>query len=119
MAAVGNVLIVGAGMAGMTLGVALKRAGIACEIAEIRPHLTEPGTGISLQGPALRAMQSVGVVDGCITRGFGYSHFKTCDAAGHVTGTVDLPRLLGPNYPATVGVLRQAVHEVLAEELKR
>ena len=117
MAAVDNILIVGAGMAGMTLGVALKRAGIACEIAEIRPNLTEPGTGISLQGPALRALQSVGVVDGCIKRGFGYSHFKTCDAAGNVTGTVDLPRLLGPNYPATVGVLRQVVHEVLADEL--
>jgi 2-polyprenyl-6-methoxyphenol hydroxylase-like FAD-dependent oxidoreductase len=119
MAAVGNVLIVGAGMAGMTLGVALKHAGIACEIAEIRPDLTEPGTGISLQGPALRALQSVGVVDGCIARGFGYSHFKTCDAEGNVTGTVDLPRLLGPDYPATVGVLRQTVHEVLADELKR
>jgi 2-polyprenyl-6-methoxyphenol hydroxylase-like FAD-dependent oxidoreductase len=119
MSAVGNVLIVGAGMAGMTLGVALKRAGIACEIAEIRPNLTEPGTGISLQGPALRALQSAGVVDGCIKRGFGYSHFKTCDAEGNVTGTVDLPQLLGPSYPATIGVLRQGIHEVLAEELTR
>lgn len=119
MRAVQNVLIVGAGMAGMTLGVALKRAGIGCEIAEIRPHLTEPGTGISLQGPALRALQSVGVMDRCIERGFGYSHFKTCDAAGNVTGTVELPRLLGPDYPATVGTLRQSVHEVLAAELSR
>src|SRR5215831_1382073 len=101
MPAVERVLIVGAGMAGMTLGVALRRAGIA------------------LQGPALRALQSAGVVDGCIKRGFGYSHFKTCDATGNVTGTVELPRLLGPDYPATVGVLRQAVHEVLAEELQR
>jgi 2-polyprenyl-6-methoxyphenol hydroxylase-like FAD-dependent oxidoreductase len=117
MQAVRNVLIVGAGMAGMTLGVALKRAGISCEIAEIRPNLTEPGTGISLQGPALRALQSAGVVEGCIRRGFGYSHFKACDAEGNVTGTVDLPRLLGPNYPATIGVLRQSIHEVLAEEL--
>ena len=114
---VGNVLIVGAGMTGMTLGVALKQSGIGCEIVEIRPALTEPGTGISLQGPALRALQSVGVVDRCIAQGFGYSHFKTCDAAGNVTGTVDLPRLLGPDYPATVGVLRQSVHEVLADEL--
>jgi len=119
MQSVRNVLIVGAGMAGMTLGVALKRAGIACEIVEIRPNLTEPGTGISLQGPALRALQSVGVMDRCIERGFGYSHFKTCDAAGNVTGTVDLPRLLGPDYPATVGTLRQSVHEVLAGELTR
>jgi len=116
---VGNVLIVGAGMTGMTLGVALKQSGIGCEIVEIRPALTEPGTGISLQGPALRALQSVGVVDRCIAQGFGYSHFKTCDAAGNVTGTVDLPRLLGPDYPATVGVLRQSVHEVLADELSR
>jgi 2-polyprenyl-6-methoxyphenol hydroxylase-like FAD-dependent oxidoreductase len=36
---------------------------------------------------------------------------------GNVTGTVDLPRLLGPNYPATTGILRQSVHEVLADEL--
>src|SRR6185437_11604263 len=118
MAAVNRVLIVGAGMAGMTLGVALKRAGIACEIAEIRPALTEPGTGISLQGPALRALQAIGSMERCVERGFGYSHFKTCDAAGNVTGTVDLPRLLGPDHPATVGILRQAVHEVLAHELK-
>src|SRR5690348_4743489 len=114
-----NVLIVGAGMCGMSLGVALSRAGIACEIVEIRPQLTEPGTGISLQGPALRALQSVGVLDGCIARGFGYSHFKACDAAGNVTGTVDLPRLLGADYPATIGIMRQAVHEVLAGELAR
>jgi 2-polyprenyl-6-methoxyphenol hydroxylase-like FAD-dependent oxidoreductase len=119
MGTVKNVLVVGAGMAGMTLGVALKQAGIACEIAEIRSSLTEPGTGISLQGPALRALQSVGAVDRCVARGYGYSQFKTCDAAGHVTGAVELPRLLGPDYPATVGVLRQAVHEVLAEDLSR
>lgn len=119
MRAVENVLIVGAGMCGMTLGMALKRAGIACEIAEIRPKLIEPGTGISLQGPALRALQSVGVLDRCIARGFGYSQFKACDAAGNVTGMVDLPRLLGPNYPATIGIMRQSVYEVLAEELSR
>jgi 2-polyprenyl-6-methoxyphenol hydroxylase-like FAD-dependent oxidoreductase len=115
MHAVENVLIVGAGMCGMSLGVALKRAGIACEIVEILPKLTEPGTGISLQGPALRALHSVGVLDRCIVRGFGYSHFKACDAAGNVTGIVDLPRLLGPNYPATIAIMRQSVHEVLAD----
>jgi 2-polyprenyl-6-methoxyphenol hydroxylase-like FAD-dependent oxidoreductase len=60
MATVQRALIVGAGMAGMTLGLALKRSGIACEIVEIRPALTEPGTGISLQGRALRALCEVG-----------------------------------------------------------
>src|SRR5262249_46524530 len=81
-----NVLIVGAGMCGMSLGVALKRAGITCEIVEIRPKLTEPGTGISLQGPALRALQSVGVLDQCISRGFGYSPFQSLRRRGEYHG---------------------------------
>src|SRR5262249_35927836 len=54
-----------------------------------------------------------------IMRGFGYSNFKACDAGGNVTGVVDLPRLLGPNYPATIGIMRQSVHEVLATELSK
>lgn len=119
MATIQRALIVGAGMAGSTQGLALRRAGIACEIVEIRPALTEPGTGISLQGPALRALREVGVVDACIPRGFAQTFFKTCDAEGKVTATVELPRLLGPNYPGTVGIMRHVVHEVLAAELNR
>jgi 2-polyprenyl-6-methoxyphenol hydroxylase-like FAD-dependent oxidoreductase len=119
MPSIQTALIVGAGMSGLTLAVALKRAGIGCEIVEIRENLSEPGTGISLQGPALRALQTVGLADACIKRGFGYSYFKACDAQGNVTGTVELPRLIGPDYPATVGIMRHWVHEVLAEELDR
>ena len=114
-----NVLIVGAGMAGMTLGLALKRNGVDCQIVEIRPALSEPGTGITLQGPALRALRTVGVLDPCVARGFPQSFFKTCDASGNVTGTVDLPNLLGHPYPCTIGIMRHVVHEALADELER
>ncbi|HEY1542611.1 MAG TPA: FAD-dependent oxidoreductase [Xanthobacteraceae bacterium] len=117
MPAVNNVLVVGGGIAGMTAAIALKRAGIQCGIAEINPRWTVIGVGISLQGPALRALAMVGVLDRCITKGFGYSHFKACDADGRLTGTVQLPRLNGPRYPATIGVMRQAVHEVLQDAL--
>jgi 2-polyprenyl-6-methoxyphenol hydroxylase-like FAD-dependent oxidoreductase len=106
-------------MAGMTLGLALKRQGINCEIAEIRPNLSEPGTGITLQGPALRALRSVGALDDCVARGFPQTFFKTCDAEGNVTDTVDLPNLLGPPYPPTIGIVRQAVHEALAHQLEK
>ena len=37
MAAIGNVLIVGGGIAGMTLAMALKRCGVRSEIVEINP----------------------------------------------------------------------------------
>ncbi len=76
MAPIERALIVGAGMAGMTLGLALKRSGISSEIVEIRPALIEPGTGISLQGPALRALREIGILENCISRGFAQTSFK-------------------------------------------
>ena len=115
MPALGNVLIVGGGIAGMTLAIALKRSGIRCDIVEVSPQWTVPGVGITLQGSTLRALRAVGVLDRCIAQGFGYSHFKACDANGNVTGTVELPRVNGPGYPATIGIMRQALHSVLQE----
>src|SRR5262245_49027050 len=117
MAAVGNVLIVGGGIAGMALAIGLKRSGIEAEIVEINPQWSVPGVGITLQGSALRALKAIGLLDQCVQRGFGYSHFKACDADGNVTGTVELPRLIGPDYPATIGIMRQAVHSVLQDAL--
>jgi 2-polyprenyl-6-methoxyphenol hydroxylase-like FAD-dependent oxidoreductase len=117
MAAVKNLLIVGGGIAGMTLAIALKRAGIACEVVEINPQWTVVGVGIALGGPALRALRMLGLLDPCVAKGFGYSHFDHCDPNGHVTGTVQMPRLNGPDYPATIGIMRQELHLVLQQAM--
>ena len=85
MAVVDDVLIVGGGIAGMTLAVALQRIGIACEVVEINPQWTVVGVGIALGGAALRALRMVGVIDQCVAKGFGYSHFDRCDVNGNLT----------------------------------
>ena len=115
MTKIENLLIVGGGIAGMTLATAARRGGIDAEIVEINPEWTVLGVGISVQGPALRALKAVGVLDRIIDKGFGYSYFKACDVDGNVTGTVELPSLNGPDYPATMGIMRQALHDVLKE----
>jgi 2-polyprenyl-6-methoxyphenol hydroxylase-like FAD-dependent oxidoreductase len=97
MSAVKETLIVGGGIAGMALAISLKEAGIGCEVVELTPEWTVPGVGISLQGPTLRALKSIGVLDFCLANGFGYSNFIACDAHGNVTGKIDLPRLLCPD----------------------
>jgi 2-polyprenyl-6-methoxyphenol hydroxylase-like FAD-dependent oxidoreductase len=117
MPALGKTIIVGGGIAGMTFAIALKRAGIHAEIVEINPQWAVLGVGISLQGPALRALRMIGLLDQCIEIGFGYSHFKACDADGNVTATVEMPRLNGPGYPAAMGVMRQALHLLLKRVL--
>jgi 2-polyprenyl-6-methoxyphenol hydroxylase-like FAD-dependent oxidoreductase len=97
MPAVRSVLIVGGGIAGLTLAISLKRTGIEVEVVESNAQWTVLGVGISLQAPALRALKMMGLLDQCVAAGFGYSQFKTCDANGNVTATVDMPRLNGPN----------------------
>lgn len=113
MAAKETVLIVGGGIAGMTLAIGLNRHGLDSEIVELSTDWTVLGVGISMQGPALRALRTIGVLEAIIDSGFGYSYFKACDVDGTVTGQVDLPGLIGPDYPATMGIMRQALHEAL------
>ena len=43
-----EVLIIGAGIGGLTLGLMLHRAGIACRIFEAAPELKAVGVGINI-----------------------------------------------------------------------
>ena len=109
-----RVLVVGAGLSGMVLATALKRAGLAVELVEIHPTWDVLGVGISVQGPALRALKTIGLLERCIAGGFGYSQVVNCDQNGNIEGVVDLPRLNGPQYPSCVGMMRPVLHDVVA-----
>ena len=82
MPAVRKILIVGGGIAGMTLAIALRQSDMQCEVIELTPEWTVPGVGISLQGATLRALGTLGLLEACVSQGFGYSHFIACDAQG-------------------------------------
>jgi len=114
----GKLLIVGGGIAGMALAIALKRAGMSCEVVELNPQWTVGGLGIGLGGPALRALKMIGLIDQCVARGFGYSYFNAADAQGNVLGTVQMPRMNGPDYPATIGIMRHDLHVVLQQAMR-
>jgi 2-polyprenyl-6-methoxyphenol hydroxylase-like FAD-dependent oxidoreductase len=108
-----TVLIVGGGIAGLTLAVALRRRGIAVDVVELQPQWDILGVGISLTGPTLRALKSIGLIDKCVAVAFGFDRIVFADAAGHPVGALDMPRLSGPDYPATVAIGRPALHDVL------
>ncbi len=112
-----KVLICGAGLSGMVLATALKKAGVDVDIIEIHPQWDVLGVGISVQGPALRALKTIGLIDRCIAEGFGYSQVVNCDQDGGVQGIVELPRLNGPQYPSCVGMMRPALHQVVADAM--
>src|SRR5690349_14837847 len=112
-----RVLVVGAGLSGMVLAAALKRSGVDVDLIEVHASWQVLGVGISVQGPALRALKSIGLLERCIAAGFGYSQVVNCDQNGAVQGIVELPRLNGPQYPSCVGMMRPALHDVIASAL--
>jgi 2-polyprenyl-6-methoxyphenol hydroxylase-like FAD-dependent oxidoreductase len=58
-----DVIIVGAGVGGLTLGLALHQAGIACRIYESVPHIRAIGVGINLLPHATKELAALGLED--------------------------------------------------------
>ena len=56
-----DVLIIGAGIGGLTLGLMLHRAGIACRIFEAAPELKPVGVGINILPHASRELCALGL----------------------------------------------------------
>ena len=110
-----SVLVVGGGIAGLTTAVALRRAGHQVELVELKPDWVETGWGLSLTGPALRALARVGLDTACIAAGAGVTAITNCSVDGTVLNTIELPSLLGEGRPAQIGLARATLSEILRE----
>ena len=113
--AVDRVLIVGGGLSGTAAALSLQREGIDVEILEKEPVWTATGTGITLMGPAMRALKQLGVLEQCLVEGAGTSEMKLFTVDGDLFQTLEIPGLLGPDYPAVGGMMRPTLHRILAE----
>lgn len=57
------IIIVGAGLGGLTLALALRKLGLPCLVLERSPGLSEIGAGITLWENALRVLEQVGAIE--------------------------------------------------------
>ncbi|WP_405842970.1 FAD-dependent monooxygenase [Streptomyces platensis] len=112
-------LIVGAGMAGLTAASAMARRGWQVEVAEIGPAGATAGWGLCLTGPSLRALDELGLADLCLAAGYGMSVITQVDVDGGLAAEVRLPRLIGAERPAMVGMARPALYRTLREQADR
>jgi 2-polyprenyl-6-methoxyphenol hydroxylase-like FAD-dependent oxidoreductase len=113
-----RVLVVGGGPAGTSLAVCLQRQGFTTEIAEIQPDWGVLGIGILLLGPALRAVEPLGIVDRIFEAGCGYSQLIAHTGNGQQLRVVDIPRLLGPDRPAVCGIMRPQLRAIFADAVR-
>ena len=114
MTAVNSVLIVGGGTSGCALATLLGRAGVSVEIAEINPDWTALGSGITLQGNALRVLDELGVLEEVLASGYAFDELGLRSASGELLAEVVDARTGGPDLPATLGMERPRLARILA-----
>jgi 2-polyprenyl-6-methoxyphenol hydroxylase-like FAD-dependent oxidoreductase len=113
VAAVGKVLVVGGGVAGMSCAIQLRRAGLRADLVEIDPSWREYGAGITITGPTLRALRTLDVLDPVIAQGATWDGAKVHDQSGKLLEEVTFPALT-QGLPATAGIMRPLLHKVLS-----
>lgn len=108
-----GVLIVGAGIAGLSMAIALGRRGIRTQLVERSASWGVYGVGIILQSNAIRALDALGLADECIESGFSYSVSTHCDAQGVMFRDRPKPNVGNTRFPSSCGIQRRALHDIL------
>jgi 2-polyprenyl-6-methoxyphenol hydroxylase-like FAD-dependent oxidoreductase len=117
MPAVSNVLVVGSGLAGAATAVHLASRGVAVDLVEIKPEVSALGSGITLQGNALRELRSLGVWEQVQERGcaFDVTGIRAPDPHGTVVAEIPDAKTGGPDLPAAMGMPRPELARILVD----
>lgn len=118
MPAVENVLVVGAGAAGAAAAIFLARDGVSVDFIDIKPDISALGSGITLQGNALRILRDLGVWQQVLDAGYAFDTLglRAPDPAGTLIVELQDVKTGGPDLPATVGMYRPTLATVLIEQ---
>lgn len=113
--AVDKVLVVGGGITGSVLSLALTQRGVDVDLVEISPQWFGVGHGITLQGNALKALRSVGVLDKVLARAVPFDGLRLRQADGELITDLSVAHTGGPDLPATAGALRSDLQNALCD----
>lgn len=115
-----GVVIVGGGIAGSALAIALAGRGIKTTLVEREAHWAPASSGIFIYSNGLSALDRLGVLDNICESGWvspdGGNLYLT---AGGETITRTVYPGIGDRIPAIVGIRRLELHRVLAARLER
>ena len=113
-AAARGVVVVGAGVAGLSCALACARAGARVEVFEAHTAPVSVPAHVEVMPNLLRALARLGVAHDCVQRGFAYSGFAVVDEQGDEGFTLPIEPLAGPQLPPAVGIALDELVDLLA-----
>ena len=117
MPAVRSVLVVGAGAAGTATAILLAERGVSVDLVDVKPDVGALGSGITLQGNALRVFRQLGVWPKVQQQGYAFDSLgiRAPDPNGTLVAEIPDARTGGPDLPATVGMYRPDLARILVD----
>ncbi|MGW2237796.1 FAD-dependent oxidoreductase [Streptomyces sp. NPDC001759] len=114
-----TVLVIGGGAAGNAATILLRRAGLAVDLIEAKDDWNATaGSGITLQGNALRVLRELGVWERIKDSGFGFGSVGITTPDGTVLHEARDIRTGGDDLPATVGMQRPQLQRILIDAVR-
>lgn len=110
-----RVLIVGGGFSGMAAAIECAKRGMQVDLVEIDPGWRSYGAGISIGGPTLRALRTLGVLEAFLARGHAGDGVNLFAPDGASLGTLPTPRVAGDNVPGGGAIMRPVLADILAQ----
>ncbi|SOD63332.1 2-polyprenyl-6-methoxyphenol hydroxylase [Streptomyces zhaozhouensis] len=94
-----NVLVVGAGIGGLTLALELHQAGVPCRVLEAVPRLAPIGAGVNLLPHAVRVLERLGVAERLAAFGVETAESVFFNRFGQLCYREPLGRRAGYDHP--------------------
>jgi 5-methylphenazine-1-carboxylate 1-monooxygenase len=107
-----DIAIVGGGIGGLTLALALHQRGLSCRVYESAPAVKELGVGITLLPHAMRELTALGVGEVLARQGIENRDSRFFNRFGQLIHTEPRGRLAGYPFPE-VGIHRGRLHLTL------
>lgn len=112
-----TVLILGGGIAGLTTAIALQRKHIDFMVFEAVPEITAVGSGISLAGNAMQALEKLSVADDVKAHGHLITSMIIQDEKGNYLSALDTRKFIEEHGMYNVAIHRGDLHKVLLKNI--
>lgn len=110
-----NALVIGGGITGLATAIVLSRQGIEVDLVERQAHVRAIGSGITMIGAGIRALDRLGLYRECAASGYGVTGLEFYEVDGTLAWQQRLPSTAGADRPGMLGMMRPVLHGILLD----
>lgn len=113
----GDVIVIGAGIGGLSLALALHKVGVKCRIFEAAPQIKPLGVGLNLLPHAMAALNQLGLLEALEKKGVATQEVHFYTRFGQLVNKAACGRFAGYELPQ-LSIHRADLHEVLLQTVR-